>query len=116
MISCLPSTPGYALVRRTAWTISIAFRSWSGRSAAGAGRRRVRTSCIVTVEAPRWRPSKLSTAADTIPNGSNPGLSQNVLSSIAVVASTSSGGISSKVTRSRRSVPNVASRTLPVRS
>ena len=72
MISRLPSIPGYAFVRRTDWTISIAFRSCRARSAAGAGRRRVRTSCIVTVDAPRCRPSRLSMAAEHDPERVEP--------------------------------------------
>ena len=48
--------------------------------------------------------------------GSKPAFSQNVLSSIDVVASTTTGGIWSKVTTSRRSRAKVARATLPVRS
>ena len=55
-------------------------------------------------------------AAETKPTGSKPEFSQNVLSSTAVVASTSAGGIWSNVTSSRRSSPSFASWTLPVRS
>ena len=45
------------------------------------------------VEAPRSLPLAVSIAAETIPIGSNPAFSQNVLSSIEVVASMSHGGI-----------------------
>ena len=49
-------------------------------------------------------------------SGSKPALSQNVLSSTAVWASMTIGGMSAKATTSRFSPPNRASSTLPVRS
>ena len=54
--------------------------------------------------------------AATMPTVSKPALSQNEPSSTAVVASTSTGGMSSNVTTSRLNSPNRASSTLPVRS
>ncbi len=80
------------------------------------GQERCRTSCWVIVEAPRLLPRSESRPAEMIATGSKPALSQNVLSSIAVVASSRIGGISSNVTTSRRASPNRASSVLPVRS
>ena len=77
---------------------------------------RWRTSCWVIVEAPRGAPRRESMPAATMPIVSKPALSQNEPSSTAVVASTSTGGIWSKVTTSRLNSPNRASSTLPVRS
>ena len=53
---------------------------------------------------------------DANPMGSKPEFSQNVLSSIAVVASMSAGGMSWKVMTSRRSSPSFASSMSPDRS
>ncbi len=96
--------------------ISRTLRSQVVSSNAAAGRRRLRTSCWVIVDAPRGRPETVSSPALTMPAGSKPGLIQKSLSSIAVVASSISPGIWSKVTSSRRSVPRRASSTLFVRS
>jgi hypothetical protein len=104
MICCLPATPGYASVSRIDWTISsilrsnVRFGSWTRLSS----RSRWRTSCWVIVEAPRLLPRRLSSAAEKIASGSNPELSQKVLSSIAVWASMTIGGMSAKATTSRR--------------
>jgi hypothetical protein len=68
------------------------------------------------VDAPRLEPRSESSPAARMPTGSKPAFSQNVLSSIAVVASSRIGGISSKVTTSRLKSPNRASSTSPVRS
>ena len=57
------------------------------------GRSRARTSCWVMVEAPRASPLSESRAAEAIASGSKPVLVQKVLSSTAVVASTSAGEI-----------------------
>ena len=65
------------------------------------------------VEPPRSLPLMVSMAAATKPAGSKPEFSQNVLSSIDVVASIRAGGMSSNVTTSRRSSPSRASWTLP---
>ena len=90
----------------------VRFGSWTRSS----GRSLARTSCWVIVDAPRLLPRNESRPAEMIANGSKPALSQNVLSSIAVVASRRIGGISSNVTVSRRSSPNRASSVSPVRS
>ncbi len=116
MIACLPAVPGYASVRRIDWMISRALRSYTPSANALSGRSRDRTSCWVMVEPPRSLPWIVSTAAAAKAMGSKPEFSQNVLSSIAVVASTRTGGIWSNVTISRRSEPRRASSTLPVRS
>ncbi len=87
MIACLPSTPGKACVRRIDWMISLSLRSIvrSGSCTRSSGSRTLRTSCWVTVEAPRLSPRMESSPAATIASGSKPAFSQNVLSSIAVV-------------------------------
>ena len=115
MICFLPSSPGYAWVRRIDWMISRIFRSYVVVKAE-SGRRRLRTSCWVIVEAPRELPESVSMPAEMMPTGSKPALLQNVLSSLAVVASTMTAGICSNATTSRRSRANVASLTAPVRS
>ena len=56
--------------------------------------RRCRTSCWVIVEAPRGRPRSESIPAATMPIGSKPAFYQKLPSSIAVVASTRTGGMS----------------------
>ena len=118
MIFCLPSTPGYASVSRIDWTISLIFRSKvrPGSSTRAGSRSRWRTSCWVMVDAPRLLPRRLSTPAAMIASGSKPELSQNVLSSTAVWASMTIGGMSLNSTTSRFSPPNRASSILPVRS
>ncbi len=68
------------------------------------------------VDAPRLLPRSESSVAEMIATGSKPAFSQNVLSSTAVVASMTIGGISSNVTTSRFASPNRASSILPVRS
>ncbi len=75
-----------------------------------------RTSCWVMVDPPRGWPRSASRPETRMPSGSNPELSQNVLSSTAVVASTSWGGIWLKVRTVRFSVPNVASWVVPSRA
>jgi hypothetical protein len=80
------------------------------------GRRRARTSCWVIVEPPRGLPLRVSSVAEMKPPTSKPGFDQKSLSSIAVVASSISGGIWSKVTMVRLNSPRLASLTLPVRS
>ena len=118
MIRRLPSTPGKAWVSRIDWTISRTLRSadtWVCALPSSVSSR-WRTSCWVIVEAPRGLPRMASMPATTMPTGSKPEFSQNVLSSIAVVASTSTGGTSSNVTTSRLNSPNRASSIVPVRS
>ena len=85
----------------------VRFGSWT-RSGSSS---RWRTSCWVIVDAPRLLPRRLSRPADTIASGSNPALSQKVLSSIAVWASMTIGGMSANATTSRFSPPNRASST-----
>ena len=118
MIVCLPSSPWKYWVTRIDWMISLSFRSIvrSGSCTSSSLSRRFRTSCWVIVDAPRLLPRIESTAAETMATGSKPAFSQNVLSSTAVVASSRTGGISSKVTSSRRLSPKRASSTVPVRS
>jgi hypothetical protein len=70
----------------------------------------------VIVEAPRLFPRRLSRPAAMIATGSKPEFSQNVLSSTAVWASLTIGGMSLNSTTSRCCPPNLASSTLPVRS
>ena len=72
-------------------------------------------SCWVTVEAPRPRPRRESRPAEKMATGSKPAFSQNVLSSMAVVASSRIGGISSNSTTSRLNSPKRAS-SVPLRS
>ncbi len=98
--------------------ISRTFFSYGSASVPtyASGSSRSRTSCWVMVEPPRGLPSSVSMAAETNPTGSKPGFSQNVLSSMDVVASMSSGGMSAYLTSSRRSVPKTARSTLPDRS
>jgi hypothetical protein len=96
--------------------ISRIFRSSRLPLNASAGRSRARTSCWVIVEPPRGRPSSVSSVAETNPAKSKPGFDQKSLSSIAVVASSSSGGMSVKSTSSRLKSPRRARVTLPVRS
>ena len=118
MIRCLPSSPGYACVTRTDWMISLIFRSkvcWVC-AVPSVVSRRCRTSCWVMVLAPRGRPRTASRAAAMMPTGSKPLFSQNVRSSMDVVASTSAGGRSANRTVSRLKSPNRASSILPVRS
>ena len=79
---------------RSSWRLG----SWTSSSSSS----RWRTSCWVIVDAPRLRPRRLSIPAETIASGSKPLLSQNVLSSTAVWASMTIGGISSNVATSRR--------------
>ena len=102
-LSACPASPGKAWVRRIDWMISLSLRSAVrfGSWTSSGSRRRARTSCWVIVEAPRLLPRSQSSAAETIATGSKPALSQKVLSSTAVVASTRTVGISSKVTTSR---------------
>ena len=83
-----------------------------GSCTRSGGSRRARTSCWVIVEAPRLEPRSESSPAETMATGSKPAFSQNVLSSMAVVASSRIGGISSKVTTSRLNWPNRASSDL----
>ena len=122
MIRCLPSSPGKAWVTRIDWMISLSLRSadrwvWATASAeVSSVSSRWRTSCWVIVDAPRALPRMASRPAAMMPTGSNPEFSQNERSSTAVVASTRTGGISSKVTTSRLNSPNRASCTVPVRS
>ena len=103
MIVCLPSVPGKACVRRIDWMISLIFRSTFllGSCTSSAGSRRWRTSCWVMVLAPRAWPLTESSAADTMASGSKPVFVQKVLSSTAVVASTSAGESWSQVTGMR---------------
>ncbi len=75
--------------------ISRIFRSSREPLKASAGRSRARTSCWVMVDPPRGWPDSVSTVAETKPAMSKPGFDQKSLSSIAVVASSSSGGSSS---------------------
>ena len=63
------------------------------------------------VEAPRLLPRRLSMPAEMMASGSKPAFSQNVLSSTAVWASMTIGGMSAKATTSRFSPPNRASST-----
>ena len=118
MIRCLPSRPWYASVTRIDWMISRSLRVAETSVCADpfSDNRRCRTSCWVIVDAPRGLPRSESTPAAMIPTVSNPAFSQNVRSSTAVVASMSTGGISSYVTTWRLNSPNLASSTLPVRS
>ena len=114
MIFCLPSRPGYASVTRIDWMISRSFRV-AERSVTAAPlsvSRRWRTSCWVMVDAPRGWPRSESMPAATMPTVSKPALSQNEPSSTAVVASTSTGGISSNVTTCRLNSPKRARTTL----
>ena len=116
MISCLPATPGNSWVRRTDWMISRILRSMAVPANADWGRSSARTSCCVIVDAPRELPVRVSRPAERMPAGSKPAFSQNVLSSVDVVASIRTGGIWSYVTTSRCSRAKEASWTLPVRS
>ncbi len=118
MMSCLPVGPLKCWVTRIDWMISLSLRSavLCGSWTRAGSRRRWRTSCWVMVDAPRLLPRSESSAAEKIATGSKPALSQNVLSSTAVVASRRTLGISSKVTVSRFASPNLASSILPVRS
>ena len=88
--------------------ISRIFRSSRLPSKALGGSRRARTSCWVIVEPPRGRPLIVSTVAETKPARSKPGLTQKSLSSIAVVASRTSGVSSENVTISRLRSPRRA--------
>ena len=118
MICCLPVSPGKCWVTRIDWMISLSLRSAvrCGSWTRAGSSRRARTSCWVMVEAPRASPRSEPSAADTMATGSKPAFSQKVLSSTAVVASSSTFGIWSKVTTSRLASPNRASSILPVRS
>ena len=103
MISCLPSSPEKCCVSRIDWMISLSLRSAVrvGSWTSSGSSRRWRTSCWVIVEAPRASPRSEPSPAETIATGSKPAFSQKVLSSTAVVASSRTFGISSKVTTSR---------------
>ena len=115
MICCLPSTPGNAWVIRIDSMISLSLRSavrcgsWTRAGSSSV----LRTSCWVIVEAPRLSPRNEPIAAETMATGSNPALSQKVLSSTAVVASSRTLGISSNWTTSRLASPKRASSILP---
>ena len=91
MICCLPVSPWKSWVTRIDWMISLSLRSAvrCGSWTRAGSSRRARTSCWVIVEAPRASPRIEPSAADTIATGSKPALSQKVLSSTAVVASSS---------------------------
>ena len=97
MIFCLPASPANAWVTRIDWMISLSLRSTVrfGSWTSVSGSSRARTSCWVIVEAPRLLPRSESRPAAMMASGSKPALSQNVLSSMAVVASRRIGGISS---------------------
>ena len=68
------------------------------------------------VEAPRGCPVTVATAAERIPIGSKPAFCQNVLSSVLVVASMTTGGIWSYGVIVRLIAPKRASSIVPVRS
>ncbi len=118
MIRCLPSAPEYVWVTRIDWMISLTLRLAESSVTAEVSvvSSRCRTSCWVMVEAPRGRPRIASMPAATMPTGSKPALSQKLESSIAVVASTSTGGMSLNSTTLRLNSPNRASSTLCSRS
>ncbi len=72
---------------------AVRFGSWTSAGSSS----RSRTSCWVIVDAPRLSPRSDPSVAEMMATGSNPALSQNVLSSTAVVASSRTLGISSNV-------------------
>ena len=96
MTRSLPTTPGYASLRRIDWRISLAFRMYRSEPGAttSSGSIRARTRCWVIVDAPRSL-SPLSVLGDCrqIACGSKPGFSQNVRSSAVVVVKDQPGHI-----------------------
>ena len=118
MIACLPSSPGYASVRRIAWMISLTFRSYGHRprrrlcgQEAGAhqllGDRGA--ASLVAVRACRW-PRRRS------PRGRSRCSPRTCGPRSRWSRPPAPAGSPRTSPSSRRSVPRLASRTLPVRS
>ena len=116
MIACLPSSPGEGLGQADRLDdlpdLALVDRALEGR----LGQEAVADELLGDRRAAPRLPLSVSSAAEMMPAGSKPAFSQKVLSSMAVVASTISGGISVEGDDVAPLAGERASCTLPVRS